>query len=61
MDDLAIGRIFGSKEDAKEAIHAAILKAGRSWRVAHGKSNTYTVKCFSNKNKNDKRSQGDPG
>ena len=28
MDDLAVGRIFDSKEDAKEAIHAAILKAG---------------------------------
>jgi hypothetical protein len=55
MNDLAVGRIFGSKEDAKEAIHAAILKAGQSWYVAHGKSDTYAAKCFSNKDKNDKR------
>jgi len=31
MDNLAVGRIFNTKEDAKEAIHAAILKAGQSW------------------------------
>jgi hypothetical protein len=47
MDDLAGGRIFDSKEDAKEAIHTAILKVGQSWRVAHGKKDTYAVKCFS--------------
>ena len=53
IDDLAVGRTFDSKEDAKEAIHAAILKAGQSWRVARGKKDTYAVKCFSNKDKND--------
>ena len=53
MDDLAVGRIFDSKEDAKEAIHTAILKAGQSWRVARGKKDVYAVKCFSNKGKND--------
>jgi hypothetical protein len=30
MDDLAVGRIFDSKEDAKEAIHTANLKAGQN-------------------------------
>lgn len=53
IDDLAVGRIFDSKEDAKEAIHTAILKAGQSWRVARGKNDAYAVKCFSNKDKND--------
>ena len=53
MHDLAVGRIFETKEDAKEAIHAAVLKAGQSWRVARGKKDTYAVKCFSNKDKND--------
>jgi len=30
IHDLAVGRMFDTKEDAKEAIHAAILKAGQS-------------------------------
>ncbi len=52
-ENLAVGRIFNIKEDAKEAIHAALLKAGQSWRVARGKKDAYAIKCFSNKDKND--------
>jgi|SRR5579871_1164288 len=33
MHDHAVGRIFDTKEDAKEAIHVAILKAGQPWTV----------------------------